>query len=274
LKKISIFISLIFVVLFANAQYYYKDIISNKQLLADMAAYKENKVRKVTLKSFEDNGVESEGFFCVKKISKDYRRTELFTRADIAPPSLFTSIFDTDGKLLSTNDSSDLSVSNIRYSYDEKKRVSAVISTIRSKDDDFESSITEEHIYTYEKDLPVKMLRIKNRRDTIVILFSTDENGNIAVEKDTKNASKFFYYYDAKNRLTDIVQATETTKSLRPDYVFEYNATGLLIQMTAIEEGSKNYFVWKYTYENGMRTKERCFSNERRLMGSIEYEYK
>ena len=39
------------------------------------------------------------------------------------------------------------------------------------------------------------------------------------------------------------------------------------------EEGSNNYYVWKYSYSNGLRSKERIFTKERRLMGTIEYEY-
>ena len=56
--------------------------------------------------------------------------------------------------------------------------------------------------------------------------------------------------------------------------MFEYNSAGKITQMTAVEEGSNNYFIWKYTYDNGLRIKEKCFTNEKRLMGSIEYEYK
>jgi hypothetical protein len=44
--------------------------------------------------------------------------------------------------------------------------------------------------------------------------------------------------------------------------------------MTATEEGGSYYFIWKYTYADGLRIKESCFSKERRLMGTIEYEYK
>ena len=256
-----------------HAQYYFKDIVSNTQLMADMKAYKENKVKKITLKSFEDNGSKSEGFFCEKKLNRDYTKTELFTRADIAAASLFTSTFDKGGNLLTTYDSSLLSVTEIKYRYNDQQKISSIFSLVRSKDD-FDNSISEEHIYTYENNKPVKMARVKNGRDTTDILFSLDDNGNVAIEKDTKNGTKFYYYYDAKNRLTDIVQENEYSKNLKPDYVFEYNNAGLITHMTAVEEGSKNYFVWKYSYENGMRTKERCFTDERRLMGSIEYEYK
>ncbi len=257
-----------------QAQYFFKDIVSNNQLLANMKAYKENKVKKIILKSFEDNGAESEGFFCEKKINKDYTKTELYTRADISAASLFTSTFDKDGKLLRTYDSSLLSVTEIKYSYNTDQQISNIFSSVRSKDEDFNNSITEEHIYTYENNKPAKMIRVKNGSDTTNILFQLDDNGNVAIEKDMKNGTKFYYYYDAKNRLTDIVQENEYSKNLKPDYIFEYNNAGLITQMTAMEEGSKSYYVWKYSYDNGMRTKERCFTDERRLMGSIEYEYK
>lgn len=275
MKKTALSILMVSTSLFANAQYYYKDIISNNQLMADMKAYKENKVRKVTLKSFEDNGIESESFFCEKKISKNYKKSTLFTRADIAPASLFTSIFDKDGKLLNTNDSSSFSVTEIRYSYDNKQRIHSIFSTVRAIEE-FNNSITEEHIYSYESNRLSKMVRIKNGKDSTAILFSKDEKGNIILEKDTKNGTKFYYYYDEKNRLTDIVQANEFTKNLKPNYIFEYNNEGQITQMTAVEEGSNssNYFIWKYNYENGLRIKERCFTNEKRLMGIMEYEYK
>ena len=275
LRKIPLLFFILLVTAAANAHYYFKDIISNKQLIADMTAYKENKVRTITLKSFEDNGSESEGFFCEKKLSRDYRKAELFTRADIAPASLFTSIFDKDGMLLSTKDSSDLSVTDIVYTYDDKRRIASVISHIKSNDDDFINIISQEHIYTYnENNQPEKMILVKNKNDSTIILFGYDDKGNVSIEKDTKNGTKFFYYYDSKKNLTDIVQANEYSKRLKPDYVFEYNSAGKITQMTAVEEGSNNYFIWKYTYDNGLRIKEKCFTNEKRLMGSIEYEYK
>jgi len=91
--KIKIFFALFILAGFnsVKAQYYYKDLISNGQVVADMKAYKENKIKKIVLKSFEDNGSESNGFFCEKKLNKDYTKAELYTRADISAASLFTS---------------------------------------------------------------------------------------------------------------------------------------------------------------------------------------
>ena len=113
-----------------------------------------------------------------------------------------------------------------------------------------------------------------NYKDTTPILFSKDENGNISIEKDTRSGYKYYYYYDAKSRLTDIVHRSEYKEQLVPDYMFEYNSEGNLGQMVSTEEGGSYYFIWKYEYQNGMRKKEQCFSKERRLLGYLEYEYK
>ncbi len=58
-----------------------------------------------------------------------------------------------------------------------------------------------------------------------------------------------------------------------PDYQFEYNTAGQLIQMVSVEDGGKEYKTWKYQYGDGLRARERLYSNEGRLLGSIEYEY-
>ncbi len=259
----------------AHAQFYFKDIISNSQLLAEMASYKENKIRNINIKSFEDDGEPSDGFLCEKTISKDYRKSEVFTQSNLSGPSLLTSFFNEKGKLVKTTDSSLISVSNNTYYYDEQDRIKNIVSTVTSSDDDFKNVILEEHIYEYnDKNMPTKMTRVRNKYDSTVILFLPDEKNNIAIEKDTRNGRKYFYYYDDKNRLTDIVHTNEFKEKLLPDYLFEYNASGQLVQMTSTEEGGSYYYVWKYSYENGLRSKEKLYSKERRLMGSISYEYK
>lgn len=257
------------------AQYYYKDILSNRQVAADMATYKENKVRNIVIKSFESDGSPSEGFFCQKKISKDYKTADLITRADVTGTSEFISTFDNNGKLISTSDSSHNSVTNIYFRYNDKGQIQATRSTVRSNDDDFTNSLLEEHLYFYnDESQPVKMIRVRNSTDSTVILFALDDANNIGIEKDTKSGSKYYYYYNAKKQLTDIVAANDFKKNLVPDYSFEYNGAGQATQMTSSEEGGNYYFIWKYSYENGLRTKEKCYGKGRTLLGSVEYEYK
>ena len=62
---------------------------------------------------------------------------------------------------------------------------------------------------------------------------------------------------------------------MHPEFVFDYNRSGEMIQMVAVEEGAdSDYFTWKYTYDNDLRIIEKCFSKEKTLMGYFEYEYK
>jgi len=44
--------------------------------------------------------------------------------------------------------------------------------------------------------------------------------------------------------------------------------------MKVAEEEGAYYFVWKYNYEGNLRTTERCYSKEGKLLGSIEYKYR
>jgi hypothetical protein len=259
----------------AYSQYYYKDVITNKQITAEMQAYRQNKVRTVNIKSFEDDGSDSQGFFCQKKISKDYRKVEVLTKSLQTPPSIFTSWFNENGMVTSTQDSSSIFSSSTQYNYDKEQRLVSVVSISRSDDDDFRNEMKEEHIYVYNNSsLPEKMIRVRNGKDSVTMLFALDDRNNIGIEKDSKNGSKYYYYYDDKSRLTDVVLSNDFKAGLVPAYVFEYNNNGLITQMTISEEGLGNYFIWKYNYENGLRVRERCFSKERKLMGTIEYEYK
>ncbi len=259
----------------ANAQFYYKDIVSNRQLMAEMALLKEQKIRTISLSSFEDDGKPSEGFFCEKKINRKYTTVETLSKSYVTAASSFVSSFNDNGQLVQTVDSSDIASSTSTYTYTDKGEIKNIISFNHSSDDDFKTQIQEEHIYEYDKEgLPVKMTRVKNLTDSTVIVFSADEAGNIAIEKNTKTGDTYYYYHDNKKRLTDVVRLNPYNQKMLPDYMFEYNYAGQIAQMTTTEEGGSYYFIWKYTYENGLRIREKCFSKERRLMGTIEYEYK
>jgi len=259
----------------AHGQYYYKDIISNKQLMAEMALYKEQKIRSISLKSFEDDGSPSEGFFCEKTINKKYTSVETLSKSYVTPASTFTTVFDSKGLLMQTTDSSDIASSNSYYTYTDNGQIKSIVAVNRSSDDDFKAEIREEHLYEYDAaGMPVKMTRIKNGVDSTVIVFSADENGNTGIEKNTKTGDTYYYYYDNKKRLTDVVRLNPYNQKMLPDYMFEYNYGGQVSQMTTTEEGGSYYYIWKYTYENGLRVREKCYSKEKRLMGTIEYEYK
>ena len=259
-----------------KAQYYYKDIVSNKQALAERPVLKEQKIRNILVHSFEGNHDPSPGFFCEKKISKDYRRVETYTKSNITGKALLTTYYNSSDQLLQSTDSSELSVSTSLYQYDDKGNIASIISTSHSSDDDFATRLVEEHRYQYDAvGKPVKMLRTRNNKDTATIFFTIDEQGNVTDEVDkSKNGKQYYYYYNDKNRLTDIVKFNVVKNKLLPDFIFEYNSQGQVTQMVAVEEGANSdYYTWKYVYNDGLRIIEKCFSKENILLGYFEYEY-
>jgi YD repeat-containing protein len=276
-KKILISLLLITAIIFnSKAQYYYKDIVSNKQVIAERKNLKEQKIRNILVHSFEGNGESSPGFYCEKKISKDYQRIETYTKSNISGKSLLTARYDNNEQLIESNDSSELSNTNSTYQYDANGNIVTITSISHSNDDDFATRLIEVHQYQYNaKGQAEKMLRIRNSKDTAIIVFTADDNGNIIDEKDMgKNGKHYYYYYNDKNRLTDIVKFNTVKGKLMPDFVFEYNSVGQVTQMVTVEEGiNSDYYTWKYVYNDGLRIIEKCFSRENILLGYFEYEY-
>ena len=115
------------------------------------------------------------------------------------------------------------------------------------------------------------MLRIRNQQDSSRVLFTADEKGNIIDENDMgKNGKHYYYFYNDKNRLTDIVKFNVVRNKLQPDFVFEYNSAGQVTQMATVEEGVNNdYNTWRYVYNDGLRIIEKCFSKENILISYL-----
>ena len=260
----------------ADAQYYYKDILGTRQVISERKALADLKKRTVVVKSFEADGSESNGFFCEKKISKDYRKIETYTKSLATGRSLVTSYFDKKGLLIKTTDSSETNFSSIAYVYDTKNNISVITSTSRSNDYDYVTSLVEVRQYTYnDKSLPVKMMLIRNAKDSMEVDFTLDTKNNVSEEQEVAVYGKhYYYYYDDSSRITDIVRYNLVKQKVIPDFLFEYNDAGQLIQMIATEEGvSGNFYLWKYSYENNLRTEDKCFAKDKKLQGYFQYEY-
>lgn len=268
------------------AQYYHKDIISIKQANDETSVLQQQKIRSIIIHSFEADGSASEGFSCEKKISKDYRTIETMTGSPGTARSITISTYNQKGQLVQSSDSSEITAATTLYEYDEKDNIKSITSYNHSSDDDFSTSLKEVHQYKYnENGLPVKMLRIKNDRDTLEVDFIIDANGNVSDEIEKMAHGKhYYYYYNEKKQLTDIVRYNVISRAMKPDFVFEYNDKGQLIQMVSVEEGvtnsyynekgAANYFTWRYFYnDEGLRIIEKCFSRGSSLLGYVEYEY-
>ncbi len=275
----TLFFSFLLTATYCNilpAQYYHKDIWNAQQLTKEMAIIKQENIRTVSIKSFEDNGEPSKEFFCEKRMDKNHRMAQTVTRSNVTDQSLLTSHFNTNGLILKTTDSTVSALNRTMYNYDNNNRITEV-KTFTKADDDAEG-IEEIRIYSYNANGNLeKMVRKKNMMQLSTVTFKVDDKGNVVEEEElsaNNNSSKHFYYYDDNNRLTDVVNYNERANRLLPDYMYEYNDLGQITQMTATEVGSSNYYIWKYTYnQQKLRETERCLSKERRLLGSVRYQY-
>ncbi|MBK6380778.1 MAG: hypothetical protein IPP81_20770 [Chitinophagaceae bacterium] len=257
------------------AQYYYNDIVNNKQVLAEFATLKAKKINGVKVISMEATGEATEGFTCQKKINRDFTEVEIYTSTDESYPNTFISYFSKTGLLQRTVDSSEAGATTIDYTYDAAGRLVSVNSSKRFATEDDAGIVLEKHLYNYDAaGILQQLMLVKNNRDTTLFLFEADESGNILIEKNAKTAEVYYYYYDAKNRLTDIVHRYSYQKNLFTEYSFEYNEAGQLAKMITSEKEGAYYFTWRYDYEDGLRLNERCYSKEGRIMGSVEYKYK
>lgn len=258
----------------SNAQYYYKDILNTRQINNEFAILKEAKIKFIKINSFEDNDQPSEGFFCEKKINKDFSESEMISRSFITGESLLKTDYDKTGRVIRSTSITPTTTNSTEYEYDsENYLVKVSTSTFDDRDS---NRITETHQYEYKAGLPDKMVVKKNNILLFTIDFIRDEKGNV-IEENANGVSagkKFYYYYDEQNRLTDVVRYNRAAKRLLPDYMFEYGNGPLPKLMTSIEEGGRNYFIWRYSYTaNQLPEIEKCYSREKRLLGTIQYEY-
>ena len=275
IKNTIIILLAIVTSLTASAQYYYDDIVNNKQILADLAVLKEKKIKGVKVTSIEPTGEESEGFTCQKKINRDFTEVEIYTATNESYPNTFISYFNKAGLLQKTVDSSEAGATTIVYSYDDANRLLSVNSSKHFATDDDAGVVVEKHLYKYNAaGILEQMTLVKNNRDTTLYFFQPDEKGNVAIEKNSKTAEIYYYYYNTKNQLTDIVHSYNYQKKLFTEYAFEYNYAGQLVKMVTSEKEGAYFFTWRYNYEDGLRISERCYSKEGKIMGSVEYKYK
>jgi YD repeat-containing protein len=221
-----------------SAQYYYKDVLSNKQLVADMAVYKAHKITTIKVNSFDADQSPSKGFFCEKKINKDYRKMDTYTRSFVTNKSILTTSFNAKGLLIKSVDSTDVNSATSEYTYDDAGNLINITSYSRSSDDDFTTALLEVRQYSYnDKGQPEKMLRIKNQKDTTEFDFTLDEKGNVTEEIEVAvYGNHYYYYYDTQNRLTDIVRFNIVKQKPIPDFMFEYNTDNQIEKMVVTQE--------------------------------------
>lgn len=259
----------------AFGQYYYTDILSNRQTNEQYTLISQQQLRKIAATGFDANDEPSKDFLLEQQI--DAGKQQITTRSATigSGESVFVSRYN-NGRITSTYDSSANAVNAVEYRYDATGRLLATYAT--SKDFDGKFSSTEVHLFTYnDKGLPTQLVKVKNDLDTTYVSFMHDDNGNVAEETWRKNkrvVESYYYYYNQKNQLTDIVRYSRKARQLLPDYIFEYDNSGRLVQMTQAQANSANYLIYRYVYNpRGLKEKEQVYDKRKQYLGKMEYSY-
>ena len=272
--KHILFLAIVFTSLSINAQYFYKDIIGTQETNNLIRLYREHKVQGVAITGYDADGTRSEDFFG-QQVLLPYK-LKTITRSGVTDESQLTSNFDDQSRIIKTEDTTGSMISTTIYTYDVAGKLVSTKST--SKDTGQSINETEEHKWFYNTaGKPEKMLKIINSRDTTEIKFLTDNAGNVVEEQTYKRrvlGEKVYYYYDDKNRMTDIVRFNKRAGRLLPDYMFEYSPSNQVIQKITVPANSSDYLIWRYQYnDKGLKVKEACYTREKQLTGKIEYVY-
>jgi hypothetical protein len=268
---------LIFLTGVANAQFYYKDIISTRQNIAKWQAYKAARVRSVRVSSFEGDGQPTDGFQLDETVNSDFSGMTTHSKANGATETWIFAAYSPEGLINAITDTSDTYESTSTYRYDDKGRLRSITNSSTERDNHV--TAVEIHLWQYGSsgDQPTGMLKIVNNTDTTDVRFVPDEKGNIGEEHATRAGVALpviYYYYDDNNRLTDIVRYDLKAQRLLPDNIFTYGEDGKITALLAVQEGAASYQKWIYNYDDkGLRIKESCYSKERELLGHVEYQY-
>ncbi len=272
----SIFALTFFLIFYgAEAQYYYIDVADLKASNNIYRNLIKNNIREITATSMESDNRPTEGFAFSKTIKNNGALVVTHTELETGGISNENDIYAND-LLVKSLDSADNVLTTVDYSYDNNGN----IILIKTKTDDTVMDVhsTELHQWFYSGNMPDSMIKVKNNTDSTTIHFKKDENNHIIEElwiKKGRTIEHYYYYYNAKAQLTDIVRFNAKAQQMLPDFLFEYNENGIISTLTQIPPGSSDYIIWQYVYdERGLKTKDVLFDKHRELLGTVTYSYK
>lgn len=260
------------------AQYFFQDIVTAGSTSNNYQLLKKNKVKKVTVSSIEPDGSETENFGIVQMLDASKGMLTTVTNSGMTGTSTLVTNFNSNNLPEKITDSSTNTVNTVTYTYDNAGRLVLLSSNSHEPEDTNHYTMREDHRFMYDASGNlVKMLKIQNNYDTTMVVFVPAENGLPGEEKwykKNRNIENWYYYYDDKKQLTDIVRYHPTAKKMLPDYVFEYNPDGQLSQQTVVQTGTNFYRLWLYDYDDkGLKKSETIFNKGKEQEGRILYAY-
>ena len=281
MKVVLFAIGLFIAITAVKSQYYFTDIVSHRQSDYQYKQLIAAKVKHIKAVSYGKDGTTVSKTFSLEQ-DIDGGGKKVITKTTLANSG--TTIIEnnySNYKLISSLNSIVQPLSTVTtktdYTYGEQGTILSISSfsldTIASVSD-----FSEKHIWQYnEKNVPIQLFNIKNKSDTLKVIFSYDEKGFVAEEKWYKKGhliENYYYYYDADGLLTDVVRYNNRVRKLMPDFVYEYDDNANIAKMTQTIKGGTDYFIWKYTYnDKNLKATESCYTRKNELQGKVVYEY-
>ena len=274
MKKLP-FLFLLLFYFAANSQYYYKDIVAAADITRLMKTYTANNIQKISAKGITPEGSLSSEFSEMGEVNGT--TLKVITNNNKAISTLKFN-FNDRGQLINSVDSAINIKSLSTYTYDANGKIISISNAATDADSSGDFSQTEVHQYIYKDGKLDRMWRIINKKDSLEVRFGTDEHGNVIEERNFRRgvlADPIYYYYDDRNRLTDIVRFNYKANRLLPDFLFEYDDNDRVIQKITTTSGNNlGYLTWRYLFdEKGLKTKEALFNKDKELQGRIDFSY-
>jgi hypothetical protein len=184
----SLLIALILLTRVCKAQYYYKDLVVNRENTARWRSFRDNHVKAVTLSSLEADGKPTEGFAGDQQVSADELHITTHSKSSGTGDSWIFADYSPRGQGLIRNlDTSDTYQNMSVYRYDDQGRLISISDTSTETDNHLVD--VEQHIWTYDPahpDKPLSMLKIMNGHDTTYVRFVLDAKGNVTEERSSR----------------------------------------------------------------------------------------
>ena len=258
-----------------NGQYYFNDIVANAQTHQQYKLLRAQRVKKITGYTREAGQDSGGDVLFTQEISMDGKRITLYSTEQNGKTSRTITYYNL-GKLVKTESNNKNTQSTTLYTYHESGLPSRIQTTTR--DTFLAATNTEIHEYFFKKDSTLDFAYIiRNNSDTVQVYFTTNEQKQVLDEtwkRKQKEIEKYYFYYDNKKQLTDIVRYNSIANKLLPDFVYTYNEAGNISEMMQVPRAGNNYVVWKYTYnEKGLKLMDNCYNKNKSLIGSLAYVY-
>lgn len=258
-----------------QSQYYYNDILLRQTAAANHSRLVQNRITSITATGYDGDNIANDNFSYEKMIKKN--GAEIFT-VTLMPASgkTYSREYYELASLQKSVDSSEKIVTTTQFTYNTNNLPASIQ---MNYDDAFmDIHAKEQHLWMYQDKTPERMYRIKDNSDTMLVLFTADATGKVieeAWQRDGREVERYYYYYNDNNQLSDIVRFNILGKRLLPDFTFDYNSAGDIINMRQIIAGGTDYNSWLYTFdERGLKQSEKFYNKQSQLIGMILYSYK